>query len=145
LPVKDAPVNEQNGSSCWKRALLLTFIALLAATIVQGQAEKKSKVTVIVIQDEAPCFSAKVVIRPRGGGSGSAKTKTNDEIVLETDISGKAVTQLAPGRYRITAVDSIQNKIPALAYFEIKEGQTKPLKIRLTLIYWDCSHVTCEL
>jgi len=115
----------------------------VAATIVHGQDENKSKVTVMVTEDEAPCFAAKVVIRPRG--SGNTKTKSKDEIVLVTDLAGKAVTELGPGRYRITAVDSIQNKVPALAYFEIREGQTKPLKIRLTLIAVDCSHVTCEL
>lgn len=134
----------ENGHLPWrKRAILLTLVALATATIVTGQEVKKSRVKVMVTEDEAPCFAAKVVIRPRR--SGSAKAKSKDEIVLVTDLAGKAATELTPGRYRITAVDSIQNKIPALAYFEIKEGQTKPLKIRLTLIAVDCSHVTCEL
>jgi hypothetical protein len=136
-------MDEKRGLPWRKRAFLLTIIALLSATIAQGQVENKSKVIVIVTEDEAPCFAAKVVIRPRG--SGNAKSKSKDEIVLVTDLAGKAATQLPPGRYRITAVDSIQNKVPALAYFEIKEGQTKPLKIRLSLIAVDCSHVTCEI
>ena len=143
LSVEDVPVNEKRGLSWRKRAVVIAFIALVAATIAHGQDEKKSKVTVMVTQDDAPCFSARVVIRLRGDSDRKAKEK--NEIVLITDLSGKAQTTLAPGRYRITAVDSIQNKIPALAHFEIKPGQSRPLRIRLTLIYWDCAHVTCEL
>jgi len=97
----------------------------------------------MVTEDEAPCIYARVVIRLRGDSDKKAKVK--NEIALVTDFSGMAQAALAPGRYRITAVDSIQNKLPALAYFEIKPGQTKPLKIRLTLMYVDCSHATCEI
>jgi hypothetical protein len=143
LSIEDDPVSEKRGLSWRKRGTLLALVALVTATILNGQEVKKSKVTVIVSEDEAPCFAAKVVIRPRGDGN--AKTKSKDEIVLVTDLSGKTEAMLGPGRYRITAVDSIQNKVPALVYFEIKPGESRPIKIRLALIYWDCAHVTCKL
>ncbi len=135
-------MREGSGVS-WRRAGLLLVGSLWAASVLHGQAGPKSKVTVVVTEDDAPCPWAKVVIRPRGAAEGWPEGKTS--IILKTDLDGKTSTTLGAGSYRITAVDSIRQKLPALAYFKIAAGQHRPMKIRLNLLYWDCAHVTCML
>jgi hypothetical protein len=122
---------------------LIAVLAILAGSVVRAQDKPNVKVVVNITEDDKPCLGAKVVIRPKGQVEGWPKGKA--QIVLETGLGGRTSTTLGAGKYRITAVDSIQNKVPADAYFTIKAGQVMPMKIRLNLLYWDCAHVTCEL
>jgi hypothetical protein len=126
-----------------RRGVLVAVLAILAGSVVRAQDTPRVKVLVNITEDDGPCLGAKVVIRPKGEVEGWPKGKT--QIVLETGLDGRTYTTLGAGKYRITAVDSIQNKLPADAYFTVKPGQVTPMKIRLNLLYWDCAHVTCEL
>jgi hypothetical protein len=126
----------------WRAAAVFVF-ALFGASAAHAQSEQKSKVVIVVTEDDAPCYSGKVTIRPRGHVEGWPGDKA--QIVLFTGDKGRTAISLGAGSYRVTAVDSARSKLPALAYFKIKAGQDKPMKIRLNLLEWDCAHVTCKL
>jgi hypothetical protein len=138
-PVKENRMKEGKRISRCQRAAFMVVSMLFAATVVHAQDGAKAKVAIVVTEDGAPCPWAKVVIRLRG------EPQSKAQIMLSTDLAGRTSTTLGAGNYRITAVDSIRSRLPALAYFKIEPGQNKTMKIRLVLQYWDCAHVTCEL
>lgn len=126
----------------WRTALVVAF-ALFAASTTHAQSDQKSKVVVIVTDDDAPCPWAKVTIRPKGTVEGWPEGKT--EIVLKADDHGHATANLGAGVYWVKAVDSIGAKEPEAGPLKIKSGMKQPIRIRLALRYWDCAHVTCKL
>lgn len=128
----------------WRwRAALVAVSMFLAASVGHAQDAQKSKVVVIVTEDDTPCSWAKVTIRPRGTADGWLPEKK--EIVLIADDKGRKATELGPGRYWVKAVDSMGNKLPELVSVKIVPGTNKAMKVRLNLLYWDCAHVMCEL
>ena len=126
-----------------RTAARLAVAGFLALNVFCAQAAPRTKLIVIVIEDSAPAFGAKVVVRPAGIVAGWPKGK--DQIELELDEHGRAWTKLGVGQYRVTAYQSIGIKLPAETLITIPAENLKPIQVCLVLQYVNCSKVTCEL
>jgi hypothetical protein len=125
---------------CMARLVVAALLALNAST---AQAAPRTKLIVIVIEDDAPAFAAKVVIRPTGPVAGWPMGK--EQIELMADDRGRAWTRLGVGQYRVTAYQSIGIRLPAETLVTTSAENTNPIQVRLVLQYWDCTKVTCEI
>jgi hypothetical protein len=128
----------------WARlAFLLSFLMPFTAFSLLAQTPSKVKVTIAVTLDDSPCPDSKVFIRPMGTVEKWPAGKSR--ITLATDAKGHATVELGAGKYLAIAHDPGNARLPSDGSFIIKPGQTKPMKIHLNLLYWDCSKVTCML
>ena len=120
------------------------ILACLAFCVGSTQAVSRTKLIVMVIEDDRPSLGARVVIKPTGVAEGWPKGK--DQIELNVDGRGRAWTRLDPGQYLVTAYQSIGIKEPASTVVSIPSLEnSRPILVRLVLQYWDCAKVTCEI
>jgi hypothetical protein len=129
--------------SSWTRLALLLSLLPFAAFGTHAQAPSKVKVTIAVTLDDSPCPGSKVFIRPMGTVEQWPEGKSR--ITLTTDAKGHASALLGAGKYLAIAHDPGNSRLPPDGSFVIKPRQTMPMKIHLSLLYWDCSKVTCLL
>jgi hypothetical protein len=128
----------------WARlALSLPFLMSFPAFSLIAQTPSKVQVTIVVTLDDSPCPDSKVFIRPMGTVEEWPAGKSR--ITLTTDAKGHASVELGAGKYLAIARDPGNSRLPSDGSLMIKPGQTKPMKIHLNLLYWDCSKVTCML
>jgi hypothetical protein len=127
-----------------RRVTTLAVVLCLAFCVSSTRAAPRTKLIVMVIEDDRPSLGARVVIKPTGMTAGWPKGK--DQIELYVDFSGRAWTRLGPGQYLVTAYQSIGSKVPADTLVTIPPLEhTRPILVRLVLQYWDCANVTCEI
>jgi hypothetical protein len=136
-------VNGSSGISWTRHAASLSALLLLAAPVVLSQTAPHATLVVIVMKDGALLQGARVVISPRGVVEDWPVDKT--QIELTTDGKGRCATPLGPGKYQVTATEFYPDRLPVRIRVAITPAQTRPIKIRLNLLEWDCAKVKCLL
>ena len=136
-------MNQLSRPSWAQLALFLCLSMPFTAFSLPAQTPSKVRVTITITLDDSPCPGSKVFIRPMGTVEEWPAGKSR--ILITMDVKGHASVHLGAGKSLAIAHDPGNSRLPSDGSFIIKPGQTKPVKIRLNLLYWDCSKVTCML
>jgi hypothetical protein len=123
-------------------ATCVAVAVFLALSVSPAHAAPRTKLVVMVTDDDSPALAARIVIRPTGVAAEWPRGK--DQIELVTDERGRAWTRLGVGQYLVTANQSLGSKEPALTLVTIPAESSKPIQVRLVLQYWDCAKVQCQ-
>jgi hypothetical protein len=136
-------VKSSSGASWTRHAAPLFALLLVVAPVTFPQTTPNATLVVIVTKDGALLQGARVVISPRGVADDWPVDKT--QIELTTDAKGRCATPLGPGKYQVKATEVYPDRLPVRIRVAITPAQTKPIKIRLNLLEWDCAKVKCLL
>jgi len=136
-------VKGSSGASWTRHAAPLFALLLAVAPVAFSQTAPNATLVVIVTKDGVLLQGARVVISPRGAADDWPVDKT--QIELTTDAKGRCATPLGPGKYQVKATEVYPDRLPVRIRVTITPAQTKPIKIRLNLLEWDCAKVKCLL